>query len=501
MHVTARCPQCGTSLKIRAELAGKRGQCPKCRAILRVPELANQAKGVPDASPPSAAAVPRTAAEHPAAGLAAAAPPAFEDEATRRRRLLEALAGEIKPVRKSPAYLLALPLVAVFMILLPLLYLGLIAAAGWLVYYHAVHHTGMLSYGVGRAWIFILGAYLAPIVSGVILVFFMIKPLFARPAQQVRTRSLTPQGEPILFAVVARLCELVGAPHPKRIDVDYQFNAFAGYRRGFWSMLGNDFVLTIGIPLAAGLSLRQLVGVLAHEFGHFSQGTGTRLSYIIGSINAWFARLVYQRDTWDVWLAETTEQVDFRIGWVLALSMLFVWLSRGILWVLMVLGHAISCILLRQREYDADRYEARVVGSETFASTCMRMQMLGSAYQFAQIKVLEFLQEGCYPDNLSRLTTFLHDRMPPEVRQEIETAAEQSRTGLFDTHPCDKARIANVRREKAPGVFQAEGPASALFCHFDALARNVTWDLYCQLVGPRLKPSEMKPVEELLKPS
>ena len=35
------------------------------------------------------------------------------------------------------------------------------------------------------------------------------------------------------------------------------------------------------------------------------------------------------------------------------------------LWVLMWIGHGVSSFMLRQMEFDADRYEARVAGSET----------------------------------------------------------------------------------------------------------------------------------------
>jgi Zn-dependent protease with chaperone function len=37
-------------------------------------------------------------------------------------------------------------------------------------------------------------------------------------------------------------------------------------------------VLVIGLPLAAGMSMRQVAGVLAHEFGHFAQGAGMRFN-------------------------------------------------------------------------------------------------------------------------------------------------------------------------------------------------------------------------------
>ena len=57
-----------------------------------------------------------------------------------------------------------------------------------------------------------------------------------------------------------------------------------------------DLVLTIGLPLVAGLSIREFGGVLAHEFGHFAQGGGMRLTALVRFVNGWFARVVYERD-------------------------------------------------------------------------------------------------------------------------------------------------------------------------------------------------------------
>ena len=126
-----------------------------------------------------------------------------------------------------------------------------------------------------------------------------------------------------------------------------------------------DLVLTIGLPLVAGMDLTMLTGVLAHEFGHFAQGTGMRLTYVIRSINGWFARVVYERDSWDQWLVDAQHTSEhWAISIIVALARLFVWMTRRILWVLMVIGHGVSSFMLRQMEFDADRYEARVSGSD-----------------------------------------------------------------------------------------------------------------------------------------
>ena len=84
--------------------------------------------------------------------------------------------------------------------------------------------------------------------------------------------------------------------------MDCLVNASAGFGRDA-GLFGQNLVLTIGLPLVAGLTARQFAGVLAHEFGHFSQGAGMRLSYVVRSVNAWFARVVFERDGWDESLA------------------------------------------------------------------------------------------------------------------------------------------------------------------------------------------------------
>ena len=284
----------------------------------------------------------------------------------RQKKILSAFAGNIEPVKSPLAYRLGILLVAVVMILLPLLYLAIIALVGYGVYYHALEHTTILTMGRGRGRFVALLGYVAPILVGGISVVFMFKPLFSRPSKQVKRVSLSRDRESLLFAFVERICGAVGAPSPRRIDVDCEVNASASFRRGLISFLGNDLVLTVGMPLVAGMNLRQFAGVLGHEFGHFAQGAGMRLSYVIRSISFWFTRVVYERDAWDQQLVDWSNEFDLRVGWILYLARGFVWLTRRILWCLMMIGHIVSGILLRQMEFDADRHEAQLTGSDTF---------------------------------------------------------------------------------------------------------------------------------------
>src|SRR6185369_6529933 len=119
---------------------------------------------------------------------------------------------------------------------------------------HLKNDTSIVEGASGRAGLLRLILYLGPAVAGGILVFFMVKPFFAAKVRTPEPITLDPGKEPLLFAFVEKICGLVGAPVPGRIDVDCQANASASLRHGLWSQ---DLVLTIGMPLASGLDMRQ----------------------------------------------------------------------------------------------------------------------------------------------------------------------------------------------------------------------------------------------------
>jgi len=498
MAKVVACPKCQARLQIVAIAQHRRVKCPKCQAVLTfTPRAASATSAAPNSTAVAAAKPPRAATATPSDQRPKSVGPTAGQQL--RAKMQASFDAPIARVRKSPAYPIAALLVALVMVLLPMVYLSLIACVGYGVFAHLTGNQGMLEWNVGiraRGLVFI--AYAAPAVVGIIAVVFMIKPIFAPPAKEPRTRSLRREAEPVLFDFVDRICDAVGARRPTRVDINAQMNASAHFRRGAWSFLGHDLVLTIGLPLVAGLTLREFAGVVAHEFGHFSQGMGMRLSYVIRRINAWFARVVYQRDEWDEWLEETAAELDFRIGWVLALAQVCVWLSRRVLWCLMVLGHAVSGMLLRQMEYDADRYAARIAGSQAFTAALARIPELAVMYDLAQQQIGAWYGQGVFADNVTELTMAIDERVEVEQRMKLRSALEGERASIFDTHPTQRARIANVQREQSDGVFRVDGPARVLFAHFVESSRGVTWDMYCEALGHGIKPTDLRSVAELI---
>jgi predicted Zn finger-like uncharacterized protein len=522
MPISVECPSCRSTFRVKEESAGKRGRCPSCKAMVTVPvasPIGPQARldeaALPRAQAPAnddggyaLAGGPKKArsvrvrdAALPGAGACAEGVREAAAPTQKTRTALEILAafrGEIAPVRPSFVYSLCLLLVVAFMILLPLVYVALIGLTAFGLWYHVVNDAAMVQHAQGRGakWVALL-VYVLPLICGVVAVAFMLKPLFARPPKAAKGRALDPGAEPLLFAFVDGICKSVGAPRPGRIEVDCNVNAAAGYQGGWLWLFARKPSLVIGLGLVAGLSLKQFAGVMAHELGHLSQGSGAWLTEVVWSINAWFARLVYERDEWDDTLRDWSHGDHgylMIIGWC---GRLAVWLSRRVLWMLLHAGHLVNMVFLRQREYDADRYEARMVGAETFAQTFSRVRELGLASSDALEDLYMSWQERRLPDNFPKLILAKLPQIPRMILDIHSMVAGHAKAGLFDTHPSDKNRIARARAE-APGngIFQLEGPATDVFRNFDARARTVTFDFYKSILGREIQKSQLFPVAE-----
>ncbi len=203
------CKRCQSSFRAGEQHAGKVAKCPSCKQPLQIPQgNPSIAKRASVGSKRSRAGArtgstkqSKTSKKRPSTKSAKP----FDREQI-AAELLRGLQGSIKRVRPTLTYRLAAIVVALVMVLLPIIYIGLIFLAGYGVYYHTLNNPGMLDSGVrGRAQIFVLITYLAPIVCGIVLVLFMIKPLFARSSTFRRTRSLKREYEPLLFAFVDRI--------------------------------------------------------------------------------------------------------------------------------------------------------------------------------------------------------------------------------------------------------------------------------------------------------
>jgi Zn-dependent protease with chaperone function len=473
MPIQVECLSCHASFRVADQYAGKRGKCPHCKEAVSVPAGDDAIDIVDDA-------------------------PAPAKPGRSPKQILKALEGEIEPVRPTPLYRFWIVVVAGIMLALPMIYVALIALVGYGLVYYATHATGIF-HGVRNARGAII-VYFGPLIAGAVVVAFMLKPLFARSGRQTNPISIDPDREPLIYDFVDAICRTVGAPTPRRIDVDCRVNASASLDGGPLA-IGKGLVLTIGLPLVAGLDLKQFAGVLAHEFGHFSQRIGMRLSGLIRWTNHWFARVVYERDSWDETLAAWSTSGEGYQMLIAVPARIAVWLTRRVLWALMMIGHLVSGFLSRQMEFDADRYQARMVGGDVLAQTMERIGLLAMAENGAYSDLGASWRERRLPDDLPRLVLANLPQIPAELRESIKKSIDEGKTGLFDTHPADRERIAAAKAEAAEGIFRLGDPATDLFRDFEVLSREATFDQYKVMIGTEVSKDQLYPVAEAIEGS
>ncbi len=403
--------------------------------------------------------------------------------------------------RASILYQVSLLLVAITMLILPLIYLAFVGAIAYVVFYHATHNWSVqmkVALGGGPlAMGLMFLCYLIPILAGVVMVFVMLKPLFAGQPRGAQPLALNPSDNPLLYAFIEKICDTVGAPSPKRIDLDCHLNASVGFRNGRASMVSDDLVLTIGLPLVANLTTAEFAGVVAHEFGHFNQRIGLRLGYMIRSINRWFSRVVYQRDAWDKALKQWAEETDkYWVAVIFWIVQIVVFCERMILSTLMYTGLLIGGFMMRQLEYDADACEIKLVGSDTFERTFRKLATLDAAAQHMRRQMRnEWRHSRQLPDNMCELLRRARESLPATVIEKIQASYGMRSTGLFDSHPSPADRIRRARQAQDPGAFHDDRPAAELFTSFEHPARFVTLLHYTDELGIPVTPEMLLRVE------
>ncbi|MDR3109867.1 MAG: M48 family metalloprotease [Planctomycetaceae bacterium] len=497
MSVSAVCPQCGFSREVSDTLNGRKAKCPKCNTVFVIGQVTTAkavttSPSVPPSPPPSVnkeadKKVPNPLI--PGDGSFSLCPTLQNmDEFQKfRTMLLTPLQTPLKSKSMSFGYKFGLLLTALFVILLPIVYVGLIAGFCYLEYMYITVVTMRELEDKGSIWS-ILGI---PFALGAVIVV-LLKPLFLGWGEKDTRFEITQQREPLLFDFVQNLCTYIGAPMPKRIFVNCDVNAYAVMPHGIWGAIfgGNNCDLMIGLPLVAGMTTTEFAGVLAHEFGHFTQAGTRRMDYIVRTILYWFAHIYHYRDRSDQMLV--TASMFGQLGFVFLLMRFCIWVIRRFIWVLMILGQYVAGFMSRQMEYDADSFGIRLCGSTQFAAMIKRSLMLSIASDKTINDINYMLNEDRLPDNYPLLIAANMNIFNDELDRMATKVIRTSKTGISDTHPCDTDRIAAANEMAEPGVLHVDLPASLFFRNFLGLSREVSLDFYRNEVGMNLEPGMLR---------
>jgi len=396
--------------------------------------------------------------------------------------------GEWKAPTVDAAYIFSTLLAGGAVLLVGVLYvvIMLVLAFGWIGIGALVLTLGPDDAPLGtKLLVLALCVLAAPLLCSIALgMLRVIVP--AKPREGVEC-ILNRREEPLLWDVVEHVCRTMRAPVPKRIVVTHDANAAVNAGPIWRSLLGlHDISLMIGMPLAGSLTLREFLGVLAHETGHLRQRGSGIVSVAAGSL--------MQRLQWGVHgRTESDWQIELFEEYADTPMLERVWMrvrragnaiSRLICGALLGVAGAAWSFARRRQEINADLHEIALAGSMAFESASHRILTLGVAEERASEQVRRMTDKRTAPEDIPALILD-HAQM---LGAEGQTAAKrdvasEGAAEWFDAYPEHRERIRRARELNQPGIVAIEAPAIALFQNFDLACQRATYG-FLETIAP-----------------
>lgn len=293
---------------------------------------------------------------------------------------------------------------------------GLAAAMVWVV------RTGT----GGGAFIGVLFASAA-----FVLVMALVRILRATP-QIPDGMAVSVMAEPGLWAMVREAAAGVGTRTPEEIRLIVDANAGVTEDSRFLGLVPGVRVLYVGVPLLQTMTRAELLWVLGHEMGHYSErhtalsGVTRRSLVALVQVVAGFGRRNVLR-----------------------------WVFHGYLAVYARVVHAVW----RGQELDADRWAATLAGSDVGISALRGLVVTSSSWAtFAAQYGSVGTSVGMVPERLfAGYADFLSDPVRSDV--DVDRLIADEPRSPFDTHPPTSRRIERLQAMATDAPAGSRGPS------------------------------------------
>ncbi|WP_308013127.1 M48 family metalloprotease [Streptomyces griseocarneus] len=290
---------------------------------------------------------------------------------------------------------------------------------------------------------------------------------------------LSKAAQPELWAVVRQAAEEAGTRAPDEIRLTGSVNAAVAENTRMLGLMPGRRRLHLGAPLLTGLTQAQLMAVLGHEFGHYSNAD-TRLSAItLRGRHAVTRTVSAYHERADQRVEKERARQEKKAGRARAkgkkpkavdttgagfghrqMAKLFVAYAKFYL-------RATQSVARRQ-ELAADRVAVRIAGRDAAASALRQTTALDAAHGFylrtyATVGIPAGLMppHGQFYGGLARLLA------EPERQEELaglRTGLPEEETSPYDAHPptAERIRLIEELPDDGRGHLEPSGPAMAL---------------------------------------
>ena len=307
----------------------------------------------------------------------------------------------------------------------------------------------------GFAMLILLGVYLGVITLCLMFGLFLVKFIFTRLNVEEEGKTLVKESDcPQIFELIREVAEATKSPMPHKVYLSTEINACVYFNTTFWSMffpVRKNLVL--GVGLFATTSTEEIKGILAHEFGHFSQDS-MKISSVVYTANIVMGNLVYGEDAWDRWV-DRWSHFEWRPFSVFGLITRF--FTVRVRFLLQALYRYVNIAyreLSRQMEYDADSIACKVVGKAVMASSFYKTTVLMQCSSNTHVAMMRLAETSKMADPFEVLEMLAQIKsreegktieatqlLQTEVKTNDEPTARFSCEDVWNSHPSDRERI------------------------------------------------------------
>ncbi len=300
---------------------------------------------------------------------------------------------------------------AAYVILFGLL-AGLLALFAMLVQWAIASHRAFVMIKTGLAGLFLLS-----------LIFVILRVMLMR-LDPPMGRELARDEAPKLFDILEKLYGKLKGPRIHHVLVTDEYNAAIVQHARFGIFGGYRNYLLVGLPFLLGSTPKEMLAVLAHEYGH-----------LCGDHAKGSTRIYRQRRLFVAMYEHLESSADDNVlsaAIVRALQRFFPYYS------------AYTFVLSRQDEYEADRTAVDMAGHTATSQMLVRARLLG-----------DWIARDFWPsmyenaDRLEKPPFMPFSSMRLAVKANYDEWATKkaldgawsARSGLDDTHPCLRERL------------------------------------------------------------
>jgi Zn-dependent protease with chaperone function len=330
---------------------------------------------------------------------------------------------------------------------------------------------------------------------GVLTLFFLIKFIFTRNKTDLSNYlEVTEEDQPELFALIHDVVQEAGTQFPRKVYLSSEVNASVFYNSSFWSMfLPVRKNLHIGLGLMNSVTVDEFKGIIAHEFGHFSQRSMKVGSYVY-NVNYIIHNMLYDNEGYNNFVSKLANLN----GWLSFPLLGSIKIVQAIQWVLQKVYHVVNLnyrALSREMEFHADEVAARIAGPHTIETSLVRLSLadaaLNDVFSFYSSKIENNIRpKSLFPQHLlvmhyrANYYGFPLENGLPQITPESSNRFSRSKLefdNTWATHPSNEDRIARVKSLGLDAKRKNNNPAMSLLQNRETTEERIISLLYSHI--------------------